>query len=152
VVFESIIGNGGNAPVVTWYVGGVADGTGSNYDYSGANGEKITAKVNSSSTCLSSNDIASNEVTTVVDLCTSLNETDMVSLHFYPNPVKNELVVEGVNINEVILMDVSGKLILSNKVSTNVIKLDMSDLSVGNYMLKVIYNSGKEEVKEIQKK
>jgi hypothetical protein len=152
MVFESTIDNGGNSPVVTWYVDGIADGTGASYDYSGANGEKVTAKVNSSSTCLSSNDVASNEVVTIVDLCTLMDETDIVSLHFYPNPVENELVVEGANIEEVILIDVTGKLILSNKGANSTVKLDMSELSSGNYMLKVIYNSGKEEVKEIQKK
>ncbi len=152
MTFESTIGNGGNSSVITWYIDGVVDGTGTTYDFSGSNGEKVTAKVNSSLTCLASNDVVSNEISAVVDLCTSLEESDMVSLHFYPNPVENELIVEGVNINEITLMDVTGKLILSDKVTENVIRLDMSDLAKGNYMLKVIYSSGKEIVKEVQKK
>jgi len=152
MVFVSTTTNGGSASVVTWYIDDVSDGTGTNYDFSGANGEKVTAKVNSSLSCVSSNDVVSNEIVAVVDICTAVSESEMVSLRFYPNPVVNELVVEGTNLSEVILLNIAGKLIISQQVSGSVVKIDMSELSKGNYLLKVIYTSGKEEVKEVQKK
>lgn len=152
IELEATTSGEGNSPVITWMVNGVDDGTGTTYTFSGSNGDKISAKVNSSLACLATNDVVSSEITSVVDLCTSTEDADMISLHFYPNPVTDNVTIEGSGLSKVIISEVSGKIVVSQDVNGNVTTVDMSQYATGNYMMKLVYTSGKEEVKEFQKK
>lgn len=152
IELESAVTNEGSSPIVTWYINGVADGTGSTYEFMGDNGDKITAEINSSLQCLNNDDVTSNEITAVVDLCTSVSDQDMISLHFYPNPVANQLSVEGSGIVKLVVTEITGKIVVNQDVNTLVSVVDMSELAKGNYILKVVYQSGKEEIREVTKK
>ena len=46
----------------------------------------------------------------------------------------------------------NGKLVLSENVNSTLTKIEMSEFATGNYLLKVLFSSGKEEVREVQKK
>ena len=72
--------------------------------------------------------------------------TEVISL--YPNPTSNMVTINFTNpelINNLVLMDVQGKLIYqSNNISNNRLEVDLSDQSKGIYMLRV---ESKDEVK-----
>ena len=144
--------NGGVSEVVTWKVNGVDEGTGTTFEFSGVNGDKLTAVLNSSETCVSQNDIVSNEIIAVVDLCTAVSESEVVNLSTYPNPVVNYLTIEGSNIQLITITEMNGKLIVSKNINSTLTKIDMGEFATGNYLVKVLFASGNEEVKEIQKK
>lgn len=61
----------------------------------------------------------------------------------YPNPTSNLLYVNGKNITEITLFDLSGKQVLHKKTSTtDNVSLDVSSLSTGMYLLYAIDTTG----------
>jgi len=149
---EASVSNAGQSAVISWKVDGADAGSGLTYEFSGSNGQKIKAVLNSSLECLTENDVESNEITSMVDICTSTNEAESIELSTYPNPVVDFLTVEAGDIARLVVTEVTGKLVSVTNVNSMVTKIDLSQLASGNYLLKVEYNSGSQEIIEIQKK
>ena len=69
----------------------------------------------------------------------------------YPNPAQNVLNIKGINtLKEVTLYDLTGKLVLKNTdLSSNTI--DLSNLKVGIYMVRIIDEFGNTSSQKIMK-
>lgn len=90
------------------------------------------------------------EVTVTITL--GLNDLDLASLRYYPNPVDSELTVsykEAIKLIEV--YDMLGKQIKTQKFDANDVRLDVSSLSAGTYMVKVHTNAGSQFIKIVKK-
>jgi hypothetical protein len=64
-------------------------------------------------------------------------------VEIYPNPVKNQLFIDGLNgqINQLVITDYSGKVVLSIN-DTNTKNINVSELNQGIYILKISTNKG----------
>ncbi len=83
----------------------------------------------------------------------SLSVSDVKSskLNFYPNPVKNILTIDNdIEITDVTIYDLSGKVVLNNQAKSKKLKVDISKLDKGNYMLRVATKNGAKTVKIIK--
>lgn len=152
LILEASVSNGGSFGVITWQVNGKDLSSGTTYSYSGGNGDVIKAIFNSSLECVTENDVESNEIISVVDICTSTESVDLIELNAYPNPVTDFLTVEGSGVERIIVTEVNGKVVSITNVNSNLTKIDLTQLASGNYLLNVEYVSGSKEVLEIQRK
>ncbi|MEG1020881.1 MAG: T9SS type A sorting domain-containing protein [Myroides sp.] len=87
-----------------------------------------------------------------VKITLGMNDLDLASLKYYPNPVDSELTVsykEAIKLIEV--YDILGKQIKTQKFDANDVRLDVSTLSAGTYMVKVHTNAGSQFIKIIKK-
>ena len=73
------------------------------------------------------------------------------SYEIYPNPTNGNIMVSGANINQVEVYNLCGQKVLSVNGSQNV-NVDMSNLTSGIYMVKVVDNNGNETVNKVVKK
>ncbi len=82
---------------------------------------------------------------------TGIQEAYVDKLSFYPNPVVNVLMIEGPReyISVLELIDLSGRKIYTTEVIPH--QLDLSDLSAGSYVLRMIGKDGKSLSKQIMK-
>lgn len=87
-----------------------------------------------------------------VTIVLGLNDLDLASLKYYPNPADSELTVSYKEpIRSIEIYDILGKQIKRQKFETNEVRLDVSRLSSGTYMLKVQTDSGSQFVKIVKK-
>lgn len=87
-----------------------------------------------------------------IKIALGLNDLDLASLRYYPNPVNSELTVsykEAIKLIEV--YDMLGKQIKTQKFDANDVRLDVSSLSAGTYMVKVHTNAGSQFIKIVKK-
>jgi len=87
-----------------------------------------------------------------VKITLGLNDLDLASLKYYPNPVDSELTVsykEAIKLIEV--YDILGKQIKTQKFDSNDVRIDISTLSAGTYMVKVHTNAGSQFIKIVKK-
>lgn len=70
-------------------------------------------------------------------------ENNPVSLNLYPNPATNNCIVT-TNFNEgaIEIYSLSGNLCLSQKIKSNTLFINVSDLQSGNYLVKMICSEG----------
>lgn len=69
------------------------------------------------------------------------NSSDINSVNIYPNPTSgriNVAVNNGNNINEVVVLDITGNVLMSESVNANNVSLDLSSFAKGLYLVKVI--------------
>lgn len=84
----------------------------------------------------------------------STTEFENTAFVFYPNPAKDLLTVavkdHNVSISEIIIYDLTGKMILNQKSKTGLTEvLDVSNLSGGLYLLEVTTNDDKKMIKKL---
>jgi photosystem II stability/assembly factor-like uncharacterized protein len=79
-------------------------------------------------------------------------DQESLLLSLYPNPVSSTLTIAGVNdaITEVRLMDVSGKLLFSEKRNTDPFQIEMGEFLPGNYYV-LVQQGSKRIVRKIVK-
>lgn len=79
-------------------------------------------------------------------------DLDLTKLKYYPNPVSSELNIEYTEaINRVEVYSILGQKVLSKTYDAATVKLDMSSLNAGNYMVRIETNSGSQFIKIIKK-
>ena len=87
-----------------------------------------------------------------VKIVLGLNDLDLTSLKYYPNPVETELTVSyKAPINSLEVYDLTGKLIKTQAFDSNDVRLDVSSLSSGTYMIKVHTSVGSQFIKIVKK-
>lgn len=87
-----------------------------------------------------------------VKIVLGLNDLDLASLKYYPNPVETELTVSyKAPINSLEVYDLTGKLIKTQPFDSNDVRLDVSSLSSGTYMIKVHTSVGSQFIKIVKK-
>lgn len=87
-----------------------------------------------------------------VKIVLGLNDLDLTSLKYYPNPVDSELTVSYKDpIKSLEIFDINGRLIKTQVFDSNDVSIDMSSISSGTYMIKVHTNLGSQFIKIIKK-
>ncbi len=82
----------------------------------------------------------------------STEEFDLAALKYYPNPTDTELNIEYVNkIKKIEIFTLSGQLVISRNYNTNQVKIDLSELSAANYIVKIQTADASQIVKIIKK-
>src|SRR5690554_445229 len=90
----------------------------------------------------------------VIDLFTgTVSTSDFFAQNFsmYPNPVTDVLnitSINGLNANEIRVMDLTGKVV---KVQNNASSVNVADLAAGTYLIDITTNEGKATSKFIKK-
>lgn len=81
-------------------------------------------------------------------------ETVEYELQLYPNPTTGKLIIknENVNIDNVEIYDISGKLVLSQPINNTTTIIDLQEQAAGVYFLHLNNKEGKGSVKKIVKK
>tara|TARA_R110000868_G_scaffold212549_5_gene462436 strand:+ start:2932 stop:3210 length:279 start_codon:yes stop_codon:yes gene_type:complete len=78
----------------------------------------------------------------------NLEETTVFK--FYPNPVQDELFVLGTNkIKSIELINVLGKRVAIYHFNKSIIKMDVSDLKSGIYLIQATDENNKQETKRL---
>ncbi|MDY0932506.1 T9SS type A sorting domain-containing protein [Chryseobacterium sp. CFBP8996] len=88
----------------------------------------------------------------IISNCTSslsTNEVSHIDYKLYPNPVNDFLILNNKKINKIELFDYSGKLIHIKKIKSE--RLDLSNISHGNYLIKLYGVDGEIVTKKIIK-
>jgi hypothetical protein len=70
----------------------------------------------------------------------SVSDNESNSVSIYPNPTSGSINVEVDNniINDVVVLDITGKVLMSESVNANNISLDLSSFAKGLYLVKVV--------------
>jgi len=101
---------------------------------------------------IGSNGCASLPMAVTVKIALGVNDLDLASLKYYPNPVDSELTVSYKEVIKLVeVYDILGKQIKTQKFDANDVRLDVSTLSAGTYMVKVHTNAGSQFIKIIKK-
>jgi hypothetical protein len=78
------------------------------------------------------------------------NDTEIAVFKCHPNPVEDELFIIGTyNIKRIEIIDASGKSVAVYEFNKSIIRLNVSDLKTGIYLLKAIDEHDKVEVKQL---
>ncbi|MEC7877761.1 MAG: T9SS type A sorting domain-containing protein, partial [Bacteroidota bacterium] len=77
-----------------------------------------------------------------------LDETILI----YPNPSKTKININSkfLLINSIQIYDNFGRIILSNKINSNITEIDISNLLLGNYWIRINFNFGSKNFKIIK--
>ena len=79
------------------------------------------------------------------------NSFDAANFSYYPNPIKNTLNLSyNQEISSVEVFNILGQKIISNSIKSNNAQIDMSNLTKGAYMVKVISNDQVKTIKVIK--
>jgi hypothetical protein len=73
----------------------------------------------------------------------NVNAKEDNSVSIYPNPFKDQITItlDNNQASEVVITDIAGKVVLNKKFNNNEIKIDMSGLSAGQYIVNVKNNN-----------
>ena len=80
-----------------------------------------------------------------------VGEANASTYSIYPNPTNGNITVKGENINKVEVYNLCGQMVMSVNGSQNV-NVDMSNLTSGVYMVKVVDGNGNETVNKVVKR
>lgn len=86
-----------------------------------------------------------------VEVTLSIGDVHAVSFNIYPNPVKDVLnISSSQEITQIEVLNVLGQTVVSVSVNTTETQIDMSNLLVGNYFVKITANNSIKTVKVIK--
>ena len=78
------------------------------------------------------------------------NLEETIVFKFYPNPVQDELYILGTNkIKSIELINVLGKRVAIYNFNKSIIKMDVSELKSGIYLIQAIDENNKHETKKL---
>ncbi len=77
-----------------------------------------------------------------VSLCTGLNENGVQVFSMYPNPASGFIIIASAQTGTMEILDVNGKVIKSEKITTNKQEIDLSGFANGTYVVRFIYEKG----------
>jgi hypothetical protein len=90
----------------------------------------------------------SKTVTIVVDACTDINHSGLTSgLKIYPNPAKDNLIIECDNQEDISLYNNLGMLVWNRKFHSGINHVNIAELSAGIYLIK---SAGREKTRVIR--
>jgi len=87
-----------------------------------------------------------------VEIVLGLNDLDLASLKYYPNPTDSELTISYKEaIKSIEVYDLAGKQVKSQQFDSNEVRINVSTLAAGTYMVKVHTNTGSQFIKIVKK-
>lgn len=72
----------------------------------------------------------------------SVNETSVINVNIYPNPASDYISIEGEDIQDVTIYDISGRTLMTVEFRNNVQNINISDLNSGVYFLNIRTQEG----------
>jgi hypothetical protein len=97
--------------------------------------------------------VTSNEVTaTIKDTTLGTSSFEDINFSYYPNPTQGILnITNSKDIQQVTVINMLGNLVLETKQNSNNVKVDLSSLATGNYLVQVKTNEGIKTIKIVKK-
>ncbi len=87
-----------------------------------------------------------------VTVTLGLNDFDLASLKYYPNPVTSELTVTYKDVIEQLdVYDLTGKWVKTQTYTSSLVKMNLYDLALGTYMVRIKTNEGEQFIKIVKK-
>lgn len=87
-----------------------------------------------------------------VTITVGVNELDLTSLNYYPNPAETELTVAYKEpIRAIAVYDLSGKRVKVQYFDSNEVRINVTELASGTYMLNVQTDTGSQFIKVVKK-
>ena len=83
---------------------------------------------------------------------TSVGENNEKAFNIYPNPTNGNITVCGESINMVEVYNICGQKVLSIDTNSSSVNVNMSELTAGVYMVKVVDNNGNSTVNKVVKR
>ena len=83
---------------------------------------------------------------------TSVGENNEKAFNIYPNPTNGNITVCGESINMVEVYNICGQKVLSIDTNSSSVNVNMSELTAGVYMVKVVGNNGNSTVNKVVKR
>ncbi|TXB63719.1 T9SS type A sorting domain-containing protein, partial [Vicingus serpentipes] len=82
--------------------------------------------------------------TITVDLCTGIEEVVLYDIRIYPNPASETLIIETANleVDQVRLINILGETLVSDRVNNSIIKMNVSEFSMGVYFVQLVDTKG----------
>lgn len=96
--------------------------------------------------------VSANQMIEVIEgqgLITETGLRGVEEIEVYPNPATDILSVRGPFIERIELMDVRGKVVLSQTPNSDFIQIDISDFPSGNYLLRIECSGGKNHIRKM---
>ncbi len=84
------------------------------------------------------NECSSSEFETYIDIITDVETINTENISIYPNPASSMININGVNAERIEVINANGQLISSFSTSSNIVTIDVKNLSAGNYFIKVV--------------
>lgn len=82
----------------------------------------------------------------------AINDLDLAHLKYYPNPVETELTISYLDKIELVeVYSMLGQKIVEHKFDTEIVKIDFSSFSSGNYIVKIVSGNQSQFVKIVKK-
>ena len=81
---------------------------------------------------------------------TGVDEFDNTMISVYPNPASTEIYIEGENLSQVQIYDITGRCLIDEKISSDIHLVDTRNLSNGTYMAKIFSHDGKITTKRFE--
>jgi hypothetical protein len=74
-----------------------------------------------------------------------------MDVSLFPNPATDylTLVTHEALFNELIIMDLQGRIIVSHKTQDSTVDLDLTGLNPGNYLVNILLSNGKSGTKSV---
>ena len=81
----------------------------------------------------------------IIDLCTGIAKNVTEGVNIYPNPASETLIIETPNleVDQVKLINILGKVLISDKINNSIVKMNVSEFSMGVYFVQLVDNKGK---------
>jgi len=83
---------------------------------------------------------------------TTVAENQENAYNIYPNPTNSNITVSGENISLVEVYNICGQKVISLETKTSSVNVNMSELTAGVYMVKIVDNNGNATVNKIVKR
>lgn len=117
-----------------------------NISYVGFNREIVTTDIDIVSS------IGTMTIGVTYDTTLGVEDNVVNNYNIYPNPTNGNIVVSGSNINMVEVYNLCGQKVLSVEANSNDVNVNMSNLTSGVYMVRIVDNNGNATVNKIIKR
>ena len=137
-----------NNPIYQWYLNGtqINGATSNPYNTTLNTGDQISLSIHCNGQCQTTDSARSNTLTTVG--ISNLNPTTIL---IYPNPIHNELIIQGAANTSLKVYDLVGRIIYSNYITTNQQSINTNQWERGTYFVELVLPDGSKEVRKVVK-
>jgi hypothetical protein len=120
-----------------WYLNGspISGATSQSYTVTVPGSYQVGVKNDSGSELMS-------EVVSITDATVGVNKIEKKDVKIYPNPAKDNIVIEGVASGKIELLNLQGQVVKYVNVSDTKTSMDISKLTGGVYSIKITTNDG----------
>lgn len=101
-------------------------------------------------TLTATNDCSSSTYGTFIDISTGNEIFTISGINIFPNPASDNIVIEGLKTNQIIIIDVSGKTVMNQKIISETTTLNVEGLSSGTYFIKTFVDNNPITIKFIK--